>query len=127
MTFWCGSGSESPDSYLLLMDPDPTPFFSDFIFFSYKLPAGTLFSVLKIKFFAKFVCQNFILQALCQSARHLYEKREDPDQGGPKTCASGSGSGSSTLLETKQSIYFLLSGCDAWVAEDSGAARGNNL
>jgi hypothetical protein len=28
VTFWCGSGS--PDQYLLLMDPDPTPFFSDF-------------------------------------------------------------------------------------------------
>ncbi len=56
------------------MDPDPTsdptPFFSDFmaakklifhIFFSYSLPAGTLSSVLKIKFFAKIWCQNFIL------------------------------------------------------------------
>jgi hypothetical protein len=28
VTFWCGS--ESPDPYLLLMDPDPTPFFIDF-------------------------------------------------------------------------------------------------
>jgi hypothetical protein len=33
VTFWCGSGSESPDPHLL-MDPDPTadptPFFIDF-------------------------------------------------------------------------------------------------
>ncbi len=44
---------------------DPTPFFSDFkdankffflIFFSLNLPAGTLSSVLKIKFFAKILC-----------------------------------------------------------------------
>jgi hypothetical protein len=42
--------------------PDPTPFFSDFedekkyffpIFFSYNLPADTLSSFLKLKFFAK--------------------------------------------------------------------------
>ncbi len=46
--------------------PDPTSFFSDFmtsrmkkilfIFFSYKLPAGTLSSVLKINFFAIIMC-----------------------------------------------------------------------
>ena len=42
------------DPYLWLMDPDPTPFFSDFKdakknhIFSYNLPAGTLSSVLKI-------------------------------------------------------------------------------
>ncbi len=56
--------------------PDPTSFFSDFkdakkfsfhIFF-YNLPAGTLSSVLKIKFFAKMLSLNFILKALLQSA-----------------------------------------------------------
>jgi hypothetical protein len=44
--------------------PDPTQFFSDFkdakknfpIFFSYNFPAGTLSSVLKIKFFARILC-----------------------------------------------------------------------
>jgi hypothetical protein len=46
------------------------------------------------------MCLNFILQALFQSAQHLYEKREgsgfvsltktDPDPEGPKTCVSGS-------------------------------------
>jgi hypothetical protein len=46
------------------------------MFFSYSLPAGTLFAVSKIKFFAKILCLNFILQALFQSAQHLYEKRE---------------------------------------------------
>jgi hypothetical protein len=63
-------------------DPDPTPdltpFFSDFedakkkflTFLSYNLPAGTLSSVLKIKFFAK-----QILKASYQSAQHLYDKR----------------------------------------------------
>jgi hypothetical protein len=48
------------------LDPtlDPSPFFSGFkdvkeknsSFFSYDLPAGTLSSVLKIKFFAKILC-----------------------------------------------------------------------
>ncbi len=79
VTFWCGSGSADP--HLWLKDPDPTSFFSDFkdakqiiffLFFSYNLPAGTLPSVL---FFAKVLCKHFILQALFQSARHLYEKR----------------------------------------------------
>jgi hypothetical protein len=65
--------------------PDPTPFFSElkdekkiifFIFFSYDLPAGTLSSVSKILFFAKFFVLKFycILQALFQSAQHLYEE-----------------------------------------------------
>jgi hypothetical protein len=61
------------------------------------LPAGTLSVVIKIQFFAKILCQNFILKALFQSAQHLYEKWEgagsgsipltlmDPDPGGPKT------------------------------------------
>jgi hypothetical protein len=43
VTFLCGSGS--PDPHLLLMDPDPTSFFSDFVFkdakkitfFSYRI------------------------------------------------------------------------------------------
>ncbi len=55
---------------------------------------------------------KFYLQALFQSAQHIYEKREgsghgsvpltndpDPDPGGPKTCGCcGSGSGSKTLV-----------------------------
>jgi hypothetical protein len=54
-----------------------------FIFhiFSYNLPAGTLSSVLKIKFFAKILCSNFILQALFQSAENLYEKGSVADPG----------------------------------------------
>jgi hypothetical protein len=64
------------------------------IFFSYNLPTGTLSSVLKIYIFAKILCLIFILQALFQSAQHIYEKREGsgagagsvpPDPGGPKT------------------------------------------
>jgi hypothetical protein len=64
------------------MDPDPTPFFSDFkdakLFFlhifSYNLPAGTLSSVLKFGFLLKFCVENFILQALFHSVQHLHEK-----------------------------------------------------
>jgi hypothetical protein len=66
-----------------------------FIFFSYNLPAGTLSSVLKINFFAKVVCKNFILQALFQS-QHLFEKREGSGAGSgsvPLTNGFGSGSG----------------------------------
>jgi hypothetical protein len=68
--------------------PDPTPFFSDlgmqiFVkhFFSYNLPAGTLSTQVKIKYFAKILCYNFILQALFQSAQHLYEKKEGSGAG----------------------------------------------
>jgi hypothetical protein len=86
------------------MDPDPdptpdlTPFFMTFkdakknIF--YNLPAGTS-SVLKIYFFAKILCQNFILQALFQAAQHLYEKREGSGAvSGSIPLINGSGSGS---------------------------------
>jgi hypothetical protein len=81
-----------------LPTPDPTPFFSDFkeakkIFFpkvfSSNLYAGTLSPVLKMYFFAKILRKNFILQALFQSAQHLYEKRE--------------GSGSIPILLTTES------------------------
>ncbi len=40
-----------------------------------------LSSVLKIKFFAKILCYNFILQALFQSAQHLYEEGEGSGRG----------------------------------------------
>ncbi len=40
--FWCGSGSGSPDPYLWLIDPDPTPFFIDFNFLL-KFCVKTLF------------------------------------------------------------------------------------
>ncbi len=60
--FGCGSRSGSPDPYLWLMDPDPTPFFSDLkdakkIIFLHltQLPVSTstLSSILKIYFFSK--------------------------------------------------------------------------
>ncbi len=82
VTFWCRS--ESPDPYLWLMDPDPdrirllssvTLKMTKKIFFSYFLFTGTL-SDLKIWFFAKILCKNFILQELFQSSQHIYEKRE---------------------------------------------------
>jgi hypothetical protein len=80
------------------LTPDLTPFFSDFedgkkivlTFFSYNLPAGTLSSVLKIKFFAK----KKILKASYQSAQHLYGKREGSGAGsGSIPLTNGSGSG----------------------------------
>jgi hypothetical protein len=43
----------------------------------------------KIKFFAKILCQNFILQALFQSAQNIYAKREGS---GSVPLTNGSGS-----------------------------------
>jgi hypothetical protein len=82
VTFWRGSGSADP--YLCLMDPDLTPFFSDFKKKFLNLPTGTLSSVINLLLKINFMLR-FILQALFQSAQHLYEKREgsrsgaDPD------------------------------------------------
>ncbi len=66
-------------------------------FFSY-IPAGTLSSVLKIQLFAKKIFYNFILQALFQSAQHVYENREGSGSGAgsgsiPLSLNNGSGSG----------------------------------
>jgi hypothetical protein len=70
------------------MDPDPTPFFSDFkdakkyfiSIFSYNLPAGILSSVIaKILFVAKILCLNPILQTLLQTAQPFMRKGKDPD------------------------------------------------
>jgi hypothetical protein len=58
--------------------PDPTPFLGDFkdakklIFFhifSENVPTGTLSSVVKINFFARIFCKNFILQAFLTPLR----------------------------------------------------------
>jgi hypothetical protein len=54
--------------------PGSVPIF--FHSFSYNLPTGTLSSDQKIKFFAKILCESFVMQALFQSAQHIYEKRE---------------------------------------------------
>ncbi len=135
----CYFGSEpDPDLLLWLMDPDPTPdptpFFSDFKdaknfflhIFSYNLPTGTLSSVLKFYFFAKSLCQNFILQALFPSAQNTFmrngkdpEPDPDPylrlmapdlDSGGPKMCGSSTlrvtlpGTAIGNLLEPEKSL-----------------------
>jgi hypothetical protein len=66
VTFWYGSVSQTPD---------PNPFFSDLkdakkkllffqFFFSYNLPADTMSSVLKIKFFAKILCVKFYFESI---------------------------------------------------------------
>jgi hypothetical protein len=54
-------------------------FFYILFWFSYNLPADTISSVLKIKFFAKILCSNFIVQALFQSAQHFVRKGKDPE------------------------------------------------
>jgi hypothetical protein len=73
------------------MDPDPTPFISDFedakkIFVNLPVPAGTLSSVLKIFFFAKILlCKHHPLNTFMR-------KREGSGAGSiPLTCGSGSG------------------------------------
>jgi hypothetical protein len=77
VTFCCGSGSADPT-------PDTTPFFSDVKdannFFSYFFlitypQAHLIFSLEKFNFCKNFVLK-LILQALFQSAQHLYEKKE---------------------------------------------------
>ncbi len=92
------------------MDPDPTteptPFFSDFKdgknfllkhFFSLNnMHTGTSSSVLEINFLLKFCVKNIVLQALFQSAQHIYEKRE----------GSGAGSGTAPLTNGKTSWRY---------------------
>ncbi len=91
VTFWYGSGSSDP--YLGLTDPDPTPF----IFFHHL---GTLTSVLKIKYFAKF-CFEILFCKHYFSPLNTFEKREEISTV-PPTNGSGSGgpktSGSPTLV-----------------------------
>ncbi len=87
MTFWCGSGSEF---FLQWLQGCKKIIFIHI--FSYNLPAGTLSSGLKTDVLAKILCYNFILQALFQSAQHLYVKREGSGSGS-ELLTSGSGSG----------------------------------
>jgi hypothetical protein len=119
VTFWRGSGTGSADPYLWLMDPDLTPFFSDFKdakknyfyhFFLQLTRRHIIFSLKYLNFLLKF-CVKILLQVLLQSAQRLYVKRKGSGAGsipltngsgsggGPKTRGSGSGSGSLTLLE----------------------------
>ncbi len=88
-----GSGSGVP--YLWQIDPDRTLFFSDFkvaqkvyflYIFSFNLPAGTLSSVLKFKFFAKIFGYNFILHELFQAQKQADPALDpDPQNWGPNT------------------------------------------
>jgi hypothetical protein len=84
------------------MDPDPDPFLNDFMDVKkYNLPTGTSFSVLKILIFLlKFCVKILFCPALFQSTQHFYGQGKDPDTGGLKTCGSGFGSGSLTMLFT---------------------------
>ncbi len=91
VSFMCGSGSESPDPYLWLMDPDPdraptsdpTPFFNDFKdakkwFFSYfflqTCPQANHLQLKKLSFL-----QKFCVQMLFCSVEGLYCKRRGED------------------------------------------------
>jgi hypothetical protein len=71
------------------LDPtlNPTPFFSDFkeantnffSFFSYSLPAGTLSSVFKIKFFVKILFCKHYFSPLKTFMRKGKDPKPDPD------------------------------------------------
>ena len=90
--------------------PDPLRYFLR-IWFCARTPRRRQVKI-KAGYRFKGLCKNFMLQALFQSAEHLYEKREGsgsiPLTNGsgsgsrsPKTCRScGSGSGSPTLPYT---------------------------
>jgi hypothetical protein len=92
VTFCCGSGSGSPDPYLSLMDPDPTPdstsFFIDFkdakkknfIFFSYNFLTGTSSSIFNFlpKFFDKILFCRHYISLLNTSMRKGKDLEPDP-------------------------------------------------
>jgi hypothetical protein len=115
MTFWCRSGS--PDPYPWLMDLDPTPFFIDFknakkifvfIFFLITCPQAHHLPSKKFNFLPKILCWNFICRHYFNTCMRKGKDPDlypwlidrDPDAGGPKTCGSGSGSRSPTLLNS---------------------------
>ncbi len=91
----------SPDPYLWLMDSDPTPFFSDFkdtkifsVFFSYSVPTGTLYSVLKILFFAKICVKILLCRHYFSLLNTFMRKGKDPKPYlDPYLWLYGSGSG----------------------------------
>jgi hypothetical protein len=65
---------------------------------TYRTHRYIIFSLINF-IFAKVLHYNFILQALFQSAQHIYEKREGSGSGSvPLTNGSRSGSGSLALL-----------------------------
>jgi hypothetical protein len=67
-------------------------FFHNFFFLLTR--RHIIFSLKNIYFLLKFCVKKFILQALFQSAQHLYEKREGSRSGaGSVPLANGSGSG----------------------------------
>jgi hypothetical protein len=88
---------------------DMTPFFSDFkdakkffcfIYFPNNLPAGTISSILKIKFFGKFCVKILFCNQSFSPLNTCMRKDKDPDPD-PYLKTNGSGSGSATLVKTK--------------------------
>jgi hypothetical protein len=102
------------------MDPDPTPFFSDFkdakklsyfIFFLITYQQAHYSQSKKLIFLLKYgvkilFCKVYFsqLNTLMREGKDLEPDPDpyllilDPDPGDPKTCGSGSGSGSPTLV-----------------------------
>jgi hypothetical protein len=79
--------------------PDPTSFFIHFkdarkiIYFLTTCPQAHHLQSKKFIFLLKVCAENFILPALFQFAKHIYEKREDSGAGSgsaPLICGSGS-------------------------------------
>jgi|LakMenE01Jun11ns_1017448.scaffolds.fasta_scaffold9522170_1 hypothetical protein len=90
---------------------------------SYNLPTWTLSSVIKKLIFCKIFVLIFLFyifffaSIISACSAHLWKKGKDPDPylwpmnpvpilGGPKTCESGSGSGSPTLIFIS---YYIMS------------------
>jgi hypothetical protein len=88
---------------------DPTPFFSDFkdtkkifsfIYFPNNLPAGTISSILKIKFFGEFCVKILFCNQSFSPLNTFMRKEKDPDPE-PDPYHKTNGSGSATLVKTK--------------------------
>ncbi len=93
----------------------------------FNLTAGTLSSVLKVLFFAKILCSHFILQALFQSAQHLYVKKKGSGAGSiPLTNRSGSGSrsGSPIRIVTVEEILLTIYSANPWANLGSVKNKG---
>jgi hypothetical protein len=127
MTFWCGSA----DPYPWLMDLDqtqgPTPFFSDFkdakknsSFFSYNLPAGTLSSVAKTRFFCEFGLKFYFANIISVRSTPLWEREV---RSRSVLLTNGSGSESPTITCFWNCLSLLSNGVFILLCLERGAGR----